>query len=609
MAFIVLCLAPAYAGQAGADAPAEPRVHTAHGIAMHGEPKYGPEFRSFDYVRPDAPKGGTLKLAALGTFDSFNPYIIKGTAADGLARIYDTLMESSADEPFTEYGLLAETVTWPEDRSWVQFRLRREARWHDGRPVTPEDVVWTFETLRRHGLPAYRGYYAGVARVEVVGERDVKFTFHPGVNRELPLIVGQLPVLPKHYWEGRDFTRPTLEPPLGSGPYRIAEFEPGRFVTYRRVEDYWGRDLPVRRGRDNFDVIRVDYYRDSTVALEAFKAGAYDFRYENSSKDWATSYDFPAVHEGLVKREEVPHQRPAGMQGYVYNTRRWLFRDRRVRAALAFAFDFEWSNAKLFYGQYTRTRSYFDNSELAARGLPSPAERAILEPFRDRLPPEVFGREYNPPRTDGSGNIRGNLRQAMRLLRAAGWRFDPKTQRLTKDGRGFSFEILLVEPLFERVTLPFARNLKRLGIEARVRTVDAAQYENRVEKFDFDMIVASWGQSLSPGNEQRYYWGSEFADQPGSLNLAGIRDPVVDHLIELVISAPDRASLVERVHALDRVLQWGHWVIPHWHIPYDRIAYWDRFGRPAKVPMMGFQLDTWWLDKERAARVDPRRGR
>jgi microcin C transport system substrate-binding protein len=592
---VLFCLGvPFVLACAGASAE---ESRAAHGIAMHGDLKYGPDFTHFEYADPNAKKGGEMRQAALGTFDSFNPFIVKGNPAAGIGGIYDSLLTASADEPFSAYGLLAESVETPADRAWVTFTLRKEARWHDGRPVTPEDVLWTFETLRREGNPFYHGYYASVAKAEKTGERSVKFTFKPGENRELPLILGQLNVLPKHAWEKRTFDATTLDPPLGSGPYRIGSFEPGRYVVYERVEDYWGKDLPVNVGRNNFGRIRFDYFRDYTVSLEAFKAGGYDFRAEMSAKDWATAYDFPAVKSGQVKREEVPHHRPAGMQAYAFNTRRPLFQDARVRRALCEAFDFAWSNRTLFYDQYTRTRSYFDNSELAAEGLPGAAELAVLEPYRGRVPDEVFTTEYQPPKTDGSGNIRENLRRAVELLAAAGWRIDPKTRKLTeeKTGRVMQFEFLLLEPLFERVTLPFVKNLERLGVAARVRTVDSAQYRRLLDEFDFDVVVASWPQSLSPGNEQRGYWGSAFADRTGSDNVLGIKDPVVDALIEALIAAPDRAALVARVRALDRVLQWGHYVIPQWHIPYDRIAYWDKFGRPAITPLQGVQLDTWWV--------------
>jgi microcin C transport system substrate-binding protein len=581
----------------------------SHGLAMHGDLKYPPGFAHFDYADPKALKGGKIKHSAIGTFDSFNAFIIKGSPAVGVGNLYDTLLTPAADEPFSEYGLLAESVEVPADRSWVTFHLRPEARWHDGRPITVDDVIWTFETLREKGHPFYRAYYANVEKVERVGERGVRFRFVPGENRELPLILGQLTVLPKHWWEGRDFTATTLDPPLGSGPYRLSSFEPGRRVSYQRVNDYWGRDLPVNVGRHNFDEIEYDYYRDGTVALEAFKAGEYDFRLENSSKSWATAYDFPAVENGLVRREEIRHNRPAGMQAFAFNTRRPAFQDARVRRALGEAFDFEWSNEKLFHGQYTRTRSFFDNSELAATGLPSRAELAVLEPLRAQLPAEVFTQAYQPPSTAAPGNLRANLKTAVELLREAGYAVDPKTKKLvhTATGEPMRFEFLLVDPEFERIVLPFKQNLERLGVETSVRVVDTAQYRRRLDDFDFDVTIASWPQSLSPGNEQREFWASAFADRPGSRNVVGIRSPAIDALIEAVIAAPDRASLVERVHALDRALQWGHWVIPQWHIPYDRVASWDRFGRPSLVPAQGFQMDTWWIDPEKDRALATRR--
>jgi len=583
--------------------------YKAHGIAMHGDLKYGPDFTHFEYVNPDAPKGGELRRYGLGTFDSFNPFIIKGNPDDGSQSIYDTLMVGSADEPFSEYGLLAETVETPADRSWVIFTLRPQARWHDGQPITADDVIWTFETLRSKGRPEFRAYYAGVAGVEKVGERAVKFTFKPGENRELPLIIGQLVVLPKHYWQGKDFEATTLDPPLGSGPYKIDKFEPGRWSSYRRVPDYWGKDLPVNRGLHNVDVLRFDYYRDMTVALEALKAGAYDLRLEASSKDWATAYDVPAVRDGLLLKREFKNDRPAGMQGYAFNLRRPLFQDRRVREALGYAFDFEWANRTLFYGQYTRARSYFDNSELAANGVPQGAELQALEPFRAQLPAEVFTTEYQPPVTDGSGNLRDNLHKAAELFKAAGWTIDPSSKKLVNaQGEPFEFEILLFDPAYERVTLPYIKNLERLGVTARVRTVDPAQYKKRTDDFDFDMVINRWLQSLSPGNEQRSYWGSAYADQPGSPNVLGLKDPVVDALIEQIVAAPDRATLVARVHALDRVLQWGFYVVPQYYIAYDRIAYWDKFGLPAVIPSQGVQIEAWWVDPAKATALAQRHG-
>jgi len=583
-------------------------VTPRHAIAMHGTPKYGPDFTHFDYVNPDAPKGGTLKRYAIGTFDSFNPFIVKGTPPRGVGLSYDTLLTASADEPFTEYGLIADSVEVPEDRSWIIFNLRKEARFHDGEPITAEDVVWSFNTLRKDGAPFYRFYYANVADVTALADDRVKFSFKGGTNRELPLILGQLPVLPKHWWDGRDFTDATLDVPLGSGPYRVADFEPGRYVVYERVKDWWGADLPVSRGVYNFDRLRYEYFRDTTVALEAFKAGAYDLREENTSKLWATGYDFPARTAGDVILGEFEHSRTAPIQGFIYNLRRPLFQDRTVRAALAYAFDFPWTNANLFYGQYTRTRSFFDNSELAATGLPSDDELALLEPLRGQLPDEVFTTAYAPPTTSGDITLRDNLRTAMTLLREAGWQVKDGVLTHGETGRPFRFEILLSSPVWERVSNPFVRNLKRLGIEATIRTVDSAQYQNRMATYDYDMTVAVWGQSLSPGNEQREFWGSEAAELEGSRNYTGLQNPAIDALIDKVISAENREALVTATRALDRALQWQHILIPHWHTDYDRIAYWNKFGIPEHIPLQGVQPLTWWADPGRAGAVKQAQG-
>lgn len=580
---------------------------TAHGFSMYGDLKYPAGFPHFQYVNPEAPKGGDVKLAAIGTFDTLNPFVLKGVPAIALGNVFDTLTVQSDDEPFSEYGLIAETIEIPADRSWVAFTLRPQARFHDGSPITVEDVIWTFDTLKTKGRPFYRAYYAQVTKAEKVGERKVRFAFGPGDNRELPLIVGQLPVLSRAYWSKRDFEKTTLEAPLGSGAYRVESLDPGRSITYRRVKDYWAQKLPVNAGRDNFDSMRYDYYRDSTVAIEALKGGEYDFRPENVAKNWATAYATPAVTRGLLKKEEIANEVPTGMQGFAFNIRRPMFQDPRVRRALAHAFDFEWSNKNLFYGAYTRTKSYFSNSELASSGLPSGEELKILEPFRGKIPDEVFTKEYQPPTTDGSGNIRDGVREALRLLGEAGWTV--KGQKLVNArGEPMQFEILLAEPVWERIALPFVKNLERLGITARVRVVDAAQYEKRQDDFDFDVIVGLWPESLSPGNEQREFWGSQAAGEPRSRNLVGIKDPVVDQLIDLVIQAPDRPSLVARTRALDRVLLWGHYVVPHWHIRAFRVVYWDKFGRPAVSPKNALGFDTWWIDAQKEAALARRKG-
>jgi len=569
----------------------------SHGLSLFDSLKYPAEFEHFEYVNPVAPKGGTVRLSSIGSFDTLNPFTLKGRPAAGARLVYDQLLAPAADEPSSEYGLLAESVEVPEDKSWVAFTLRAEARWHDGKPVTPEDVIFSLEVLKTKGQPFFRFYYANVEKAEKTGPRTVKFSFSGSGNRELPLIVGQLMILPKHYWEGRDFEKTTLEPPLGSGPYKIGEVDPGRSFTIERVEDYWARDLPVNRGRYNFGTVRWEYYRDDTVAFEAFKTHGYDFIRENNSKRWATGYDFPALKKGYAVKEAIGHESPTGMQGFVFNTRRAKFASPKVREALNYAFDFEWSNKNLFYGIYSRSRSYFSNSELATRGLPEGAELALLEPFRDKLPPEVFSEEYIPPATDGSGKNRKNLRTAKNLLEEAGWKVIDKKLTHQDTGEVMEIEFLLISPAFERVVGPLTKNLERLGVEAQVRLVDTAQYQNRVNEFDFDVVVNSWGQSLSPGNEQRDFWSTDAADRQGSRNYAGIKDPVVDALIDKIIYAPDRTSLVAATRALDRVLLWGHYVIPNWHTREFRVAYWNQFGRPeisSKYQLSFF--DTWWID-------------
>ena len=509
--------------------------------------------------------------------------------------VLETLMVGAHDDPTSAYGLIAESIEI--DHSCVVFNLRPQARWHDNKQITADDVVWTFETLREKGLPHYRSYYADVAKAVKENDLRVRFVFQPGVvNHELPLILGQLPVLPKHYWKSRPFDVASLDVPLGSGPYHIVSFEAGRYVVLHRNPTYWGRDLPVNRGLYNFNVIRVDYYRDFTVSLEAFRGGAYDFRIENSAKAWTTGYSFPAFETGQVLLEAIPHKRPQGMQAFAFNIRRSLFRDKRVRQALSYAFDFEWANKNLFYGQYTRSKSYFANSDFAARALPDSRERELLKPWRESLPPEVLTRTYTPPTTDGSGNNRENLQEALRLLKASQWTIRNQTLVHEETGEPFVFELLLEDKIWERVAAPFAHNLKKLGITMQVRMVDSAVYENRVRGFDFDMLVYHWPQSQSPGNEQRDYWSSSAADTEGSNNIIGIREPMIDFLIENIVSAPDYESLVARTRALDRVLLWNHFVVPHWYVNHDRVAYWRKLKHPDTVPPLGNYLWTWWLN-------------
>ena len=565
-----------------------------HAQTLYDEPpKYPANFKHFDYVNPDAPKGGTLRQAGFGGFDSLNPFINKGVPADDIGMIYDTLTRHGLDEPFTEYGLLAEKIEKAPDNAWVRFYLRPEARFHDGQPVTAEDVKFSFDTLMSKGAPMYRGYYADVEKVEVESPKRVRFVFKQAGNRELPLIVGQLPVLPKHWWAERDFSKGNLDVPLGSGPYKVADVQAGRSIRYERVKDWWGKDLPVNRGFYNFDTLEIDYYRDNTVALEALKAGQFDYWLETSAKNWATAYNTPAVANGQLIKEEIANHNPTGMQGFIFNTRRPLFTDRRVREALGLLFDYEWANRQLFNGAYTRTRSYFDNSELASVGLPSADELKLLEPLRAQIPPQVFTDEYHPPVTDGSGIIREQQRRAYQLLQEAGWRVDGD-QMLDSTGKPVSFEFLLAQTEFERVLLPFKRNLADLGIELVIRRVDVSQYINRLRSRDFDLIVGGFGQSNSPGNEQREYWHSSSADNPGSRNFIGLKDPAVDSLVEGLIKADSRQSLITHTRAHDRVLLWGHYVVPNWHIKTWRVAYWNRFEHPKISPKYDIGLYTWW---------------
>ena len=567
-----------------------------HGMALHGAPKYAADFQHLDYVNPDAPKGGIMRMSALGSFDSLNPYIVKGVPASGLGMIYESLLQQTDDEPFTAYGLLAETIEVPQDRSWIMFNLRPQAKWHDGKPVTADDVVWTFNTLTTEGQPFYKAYYHNVKSVEAVSSTKVKFTFDMANNLELPLIVGQMPVLPKHYYTDgtHKFAETTLTPPLGSGPYKVGKVSPGRTIEYDRVTDWWGKDLPINKGRYNFDKIAYEYFADSNVLLEAFFADQFDFRQENTAKLWATAYTAPAVKDGRIVKKTIEHELPQGFQGFIYNIRRPVFKDRAVREALAYAFDFEWSNKVMAYDSYKRTRSYFSNSEMAATGTPTGRELEILEAYRDKLPAEVFTTEYNPPKTDGSGNARANLKKATDILEAAGWKVGADGIR-AKDGVKLQFEFIDNNPQFERWVMPFVKNLERIGVKANYRVVDPAQYQNRINSYDFDMTINVFGQSNSPGNEQREFWGSAVADTPGSRNLIGINDPVVDALIDQIVSAPSREELVVRTKALDRVLQWGFYAVPNWHMPAWRIAYWDRYGQPAKNPEFGLPVvETWW---------------
>jgi microcin C transport system substrate-binding protein len=593
------------AGAKPAEAEAAAPLRT-YGLALVGTPKLPAGFAHFPYVNPDAPKGGEVVLADIGGYDSFNSFIVRGTAPVSVGRMWDTLLRASADEPQTGYGHLAAVIEVAADHGYVAFELRPEARWHDGTPVTAEDVVWTFDTLREKGRPTYRQYYTDVERAVADGPQRVVFHFKNRNNRELPVILGELAVLPKHWWQGRDFTAPLTEPPLGSGPYKIGHFEFGRTLVMERVAEYWAKDLPTAKGLANFGSIRTEYFRDATIALQAFKAGQIEYRRENISKVWATEYNFPAVQKGLVKKQAFPSDLPTGMQCYVMNTRRPVFADRRVRQAMAQVFDFEWENKNLFFGLYTRTMSFFSNSDCASSGLPSEAELALLEPHRAKLPPELFTTPFTLPVTDGSGNNREGMRKCLELMQAAGWRIQDR-KMVDAAGKQMAFEILLDEPTFERVTLPYVQWLERMGIAVRVRTVDNAQYQHLTDEFDFDMTINVFGESDSPGNELWDFWGSSSKTETGSDNLAGVADPVVDALITKVVGAHTREELIVAARALDRVLLWSWYAVPHWHLQSAWVAWWDRFGHPEQPVRSGVVFDAWWVDQERAAKTDPAR--
>ncbi len=602
-------LAPSASAQANAD-------EWRHGLSLFDSVKYPAGFKHFDYVNPQAPKGGTVRMIAVGSFDNFNMAVsgVRGSLSAGLNLTYNTLMADALDEVSTEYGLLAESVKHPPDFSSVTYRLRAGARWHDGKPVTVDDVIFSMESFKKHH-PQYAAYYRHVTKAERTGERDVTFTFDGPGNRELPLIVGQLFVLPKHWWEGtdtngnkRDIGATRLEAPLGSGPYRVKSFIAGRTVVYERVKDFWGKDLNINIGRDNFDEVRFEYFRDVTVALEAFKGDAIDWRTENSALNWATRYDFPARKEKRVILEEFPIRSQGGMQAFVFNTRRAKFADARVRRAFNYAFDFEEMNKQLFFGQYTRIGSYFEGTELASRGLPEGEELAILETMRGKVPLEVFTTPYTNPTGGSPEKVRANLREGVRLLKDAGWEVRDRRLVSVKTKEPMTIEFLSDSPTLERIILFYKPALERLGVTVTARTVDDAQYENRLRSWDYDAIVGSWGQSLSPGNEQRDFWGSAAAARPGSRNLIGIKDPAIDALIERVIFAKSRADLIAATKALDRVLLHHHFVVPQFTYGKVRTARWDRFGHPENMPRYGAAAfpTIWWWDAQRAAKTGSR---
>jgi microcin C transport system substrate-binding protein len=616
-AIALLLLLGLVAGSAWAD---DGPVTRSHAIAILAKPALPADFPYFPYVNPNAPKGGEVTLATIGTFDSFNPFILRGTATYGMVNpwvilpggsgsgpsvghVWESLLTSSANEVASGYGHIAQTIELPADKMWVAFELRPQAMFSDGTPVTAEDVAWTFRSLLGQGRPGFRIQMADVKDVAVENPRRVVFHFKSNENRELPLILGGLPVLPAHFFEGRDFSKPLSDPPVGSGPYRIASFELGRDVTYVRRPDWWAVNAPTGKGTNNFDRVRIEYFRDTTVAMEAFKAGQIDLRSENIAKNWATAYDFPAVANGLVIKRNFQHHLPTGMQGYAMNTRRAVFADPLVRQAIAWVFDFEWANKNLFYGNYTRTLSYFSNSDLASSGVPQGEELKLLEPYRKDLPPALFQEPFRLPVTDGSGNNREQLRRALELLQQAGWSVKER-QLVDKSGTQMNFTILLDEPSLERVALPYAQSLQKLGIDVRVRTVDPAQYQHLTDDFDFDMVMMIYPESDVPGNELRDYFSCTSAKAQGSFNVPGICDPAVDALVERIIVAQDRDALRVAAQALDRVLLWGWYLVPNWDSRTFHIAYWDRFGYPDQPIRQGFNFDIWWVDPAKSAAIE-----
>jgi microcin C transport system substrate-binding protein len=591
--------------QALAQQQEQPQTSRAHAYSIWGDIQYPKDFTHFDYIDPKAPKGGTLTLMAKGTFDSLHPFVANGTVALGISDVgeilvvYETLMVRSRDEPSTAYGLIAESLEVAADKSSLIVNLRQQARFHDGKDITADDVVFSFNVLKEQGHPGYRQYFAKIIRAEKLSAYRVKFLFSEANNRALPMLIGDLPVLPAHYWKDRDFSVSSLEPPLGSGPYRVGAVDQGRSIRYERVADYWAKDLPINRGQYNFDTLHYIYFRDNTVAFAAFKSQDFDLYTEYDSNHWKNSYSFPAVLDGRVKKFKLPDLNPRGMQGFALNTRREKFKDPRVRQALSYAWDFEWSNNTFANGDLVRTNSYFENSEQASRGVPMGKEFALLEPYREQLPSALFTQSFKPLDTDGSGYIRDNLRKALTLLNEAGWHLHGD-RLLNTDGKQFSIEFLNFDQRLEGIIAALIKNLEKLGITGSIRLVDATQFISRRRSYDFDSILHTWQQTPSPGGDQRFYWGSEAGKQEGSLNYAGIDSPVVDGLIEAMVQAQDRETLAAATRALDRVLLWGFYVIPQWYLPYHRVAAWDNVSNPSLVgtyhqyPSRHRAVQTWW---------------
>jgi peptide/nickel transport system substrate-binding protein len=566
---------------------------------MHGDPREQPDFQNFSYTNPEAPKGGRARFAKQGSYDSLNPFIVKGVSGDGVREyVYETLMARAYDEPFTLYGLIAETVETPPDRSWVEFTLNPKAKFSDGTPISVDDVIFSHTVLKDRGRPNHRSYYSKVAKVEKTGDRSVRFTFDDSGDREMPLIMGLMPILPSHALTPESFELTTLDPPLGSGPYIVDEVDPGKSLTFKRDPEYWGRDLPVNRGRYNFDEIRVDYFRDASSMFEAFKSGLVDLRDELSPNVWAQGYDFPALRQGKVVKEALPIETPAGMSALVFNTRRPIFADPRVRQALIRLFDYTWIDRTLYHDLFAYSQSYFARSELSSHGRPADAtERALLAPFPDAVKPEIMDGTFSFTASEGAGQNREGRVAALKLLNEAGYVLRDGTLVNAETGEPFTFEILARTRSQERLLLTYADALKKIGIDVSIRQVDSAQYERRKQTFDFDMIPNYWGASLSPGNEQSFRWGSAAAKTEGSFNIAGVESEAVDAMIAAMLEAQTREDFVSAVRALDRVLLSGDYVVPLFYLPDQWVAYWTRLKRPDETPLYGYQIDTWWSDE------------
>lgn len=575
---------------------ADTNVKTYTAISFLGDPKYKNEFNHLEYANPDAPKGGLLKRSVIGTFDSLNPFIVKGTTAAGVkAYVYDQLMSRVWDEPFSLYSNIAESISIPDSLEWVSFKIRKNAKFHDGHPITADDVLFSAKTFIEKGKPRFKRAYA-IDRMEKLNEYEVKFYLDPKkANRETPMVIAMMSVLPEHFYEGKEFEKANLDIPLGSGPYKITDVSPGQSISFERVKDYWGADLPQHKGFYNFDKMKFEYFRDNNVEFEAFKAGSIDIRRESNAKRWAKEHSFKAVKKDEIAVEEISEGFPSGMRSFVFNTRRPLFQDREVRKALSLVFDFEWVNKNLFYGLYTRTNSVFAKSPMdSSLALPNQEELNYLEAYKDQLPEEVFTKTFTLPKTDGSGRIRENLREARSLLEKAGWIVENNILKNKETGEVFAFEILLSDPNYEKIALNYINNLKKLGAQVKLRTVDSSQYQQRLETYDFDMMLYRWIVTLSPGVEQRLYWGSQSADREGTRNYAGIKNPVVDSMIEKLINAESVERQMNIVRAMDRVLMWGHYFVPLYHKQNAWVAYSSKLKRPSYIPVYGFVLETWW---------------